>query len=151
MKKGRYFCLFLLLLSMTAGCGPVTNSGRTAVAVDSFATYFFNWRFREALPFTDSLSRVWLNYAAAQVHQADIDLLNDKQPAAVEILEVENHAGDTTATATVRVSDFLRMDTIGKAARPADEAVFRLDVVKREGKWRVRMEGLPRSEKRSRD
>ncbi|MBR5929578.1 MAG: hypothetical protein IKZ93_06300, partial [Prevotella sp.] len=51
----------------------------------------------------------------------------------------------------ISVQNFLSMDSIGKAGRMTDEASFRLNAQIQNGKWRIRMEGPLRSEKRSRD
>ena len=141
---------------MIAGCDTATRLGteyKVRTAVDSFATYYFNWQFYKATNFVTDSSQVWLSYAASQVHEADIELLREKEDATVEIEEI-NIDDSETPTARIKVRDFLRMDTIGTEGHVVKEATFvlQLENTAQEGKeWKVRMEGLPQSEKRNRD
>ena len=45
----------------------------------------------------------------------------------------------------------ISMDTIGTKGHFVNQADFVLNLVRRNGRWLVRMGGLPRSEKRNRD
>jgi len=53
--------------------------------------------------------------------------------------------------ATIEVSNYVRPTAIGSKPEVADKGLFLIPMVKRDGKWLVRMEGLPRSERQSRD
>ena len=149
--------LFIALTAfLVAGCESASRfkEERSARdAADSFATYYFNWQFRKASRFVTDSSQVWLRYAASQVHEADIKILRDKEDAAVEVEEID--VNDTeTPSARVVVRDFLRMDTIGTEGHLVEKASFRLMLEQTQpegGEWKVRMEGLPQSEKRNRD
>ena len=122
-------------------------------AVDSFATYYFNWQFSKATRYVTDSSQVWLRYAASQVHQADIDILRGKEDATVEIKEIDVTSPDGPV-ARIMVKDFLRMDTIGTEAHLVEKAYFMLrleEMPDDKMRWKVRMEGLPQSERRNRD
>lgn len=149
--------LFIALTAfLVAGCESASRfkEERSArVAADSFATYYFNWQFQKASRFVTDSSQVWLRYAASQVHEADIKILRDKEDAAVEVEEIDVNDAETPS-ARVVVRDFLRMDTIGTEGHLVEKASFRLMLEQTQpegGEWKVRMEGLPQSEKRNRD
>ena len=120
-------------------------------AVDSFAVSYFNYDFMKARRFCTEESEKWLQYAASNVHQADIDILREQEEAASVNIEDLTITGDSTARVRISVHHFLRMDTIGKAGRMTDEATYALKAMIRQGKWYIRMEDLPRSEKPGRD
>ena len=149
--------LFIALTAfLVAGCESASRfkEERSArAAADSFATYYFNWQFQKAARFVADSSQVWLRYAASQVHEADIKLLRDKEDASVEVEEIDVNDAETPS-ARVVVRDFLRMDTIGTEGHLVEKASFRLMLEQTQpegGQWKVRMEGLPQSEKRNRD
>ncbi|MCH4147264.1 MAG: hypothetical protein LKG25_03675 [Prevotella sp.] len=120
--------------------------------VDSFAVHYFNWQFKESLPYCTAESGKWLRYAASQVHQPDIDILRTKsEGAGYELGDITYHDDDTTANIIINVKNYLCMDTIGKAGRLTEKATFSIPLVYRGEKWKIKMEGLPRSEKQSHD
>ena len=81
--------------------------------VDSFAVNYFNWQYHKAIKHVTPESEKWIRYAASQVHQADIDMLRQKdQSATCEIHDIDFDDNDSTAVAHVTIRDFLRMDTI---------------------------------------
>ena len=88
-----------------------------------------------------------MSYAASQVHQADIDLLQQKQlPATCEIQEITYDDEKQTAVAHIAIHDYLRMDTIGKAASVIDIAYFDIPLSyhSESDKWIVNINELPR-------
>ncbi len=146
----------LLLPVLSAGWASCSHAGGSEEQLkeycDSFATYYYNWHFGEALRFCTPSSEPWLRFAATGATQEDVDALRAKETdASIEIEDVETQEGDTVAVVTLTVHDFLQMDSIGQAAHPVKEATVRLPMVLHEGVWKVRMEGLPRSERRNRD
>jgi hypothetical protein len=119
--------------------------------VDSFAVYYFNWQFHEAIRFVSPTSEKWMSYAASQVHQADIELLQQKElPATCEINEISYDDENLFAIAHVTIRDYLRMDTIGKAATIVDLAHFDIPLSyhAQSDKWIVNINELPRPLKR---
>lgn len=119
---------------------------------DSFAVNYYNWHFEKALRFCTPESEKWLRFAASNVHQADVDSLRAKnEDAQIELGDIEWQDNDSLATIEIKVSDFLQMDTIGKVARLTEKANFCLSMVRRNGRWMVRMGSPLRSETQSRD
>ena len=99
MKKVRHSIVFIhivspillfCLLFVASSCEFHAGSSRQLKKqVDSFAVYYFNWQFHKAVRFVTPESEKWMSYAASQVHQADIDLLQQKElPATCEIQEI---------------------------------------------------------------
>lgn len=147
------FTVAIMGLSGTWAIGSCTShegsESQLKEDVDSFATYYYNWHFKQAARYCTPESEAWLRYAASNVHDADIDLLRQKNEDATVTIEDVDFQDDTLAIVKLNVKDFLQMDTIGKPASHADEATFRLSMVIHEGKWKVRMGGLPQSERQS--
>lgn len=119
---------------------------------DSFAVNYYNWHFEQALRYCTPESEKWLRYAASNVHEADVELLRNKEEdAQVELGDILYDDNDSIATIETKVYNYLQMDSIGKAAHLIPESTFRLTMVKRSGKWVIRMESPLRSEKQSHD
>lgn len=113
--------------------------------VTSFSVAYFNWRFADALPYTDESSRHWLRFAASQVTQEDVDTLRAMSSGAMcQLAGLVVDSGDTTATAVVHVSNFMPLDSIGKSRRIVPEAACKLSLVSRCGEWKVKLDELPR-------
>lgn len=159
MVKNRFSGLCLTVagvsmgLCMLAGCQVSEGSREQLTAdVDSFATLYFNWRFPDALKYCTPESEQWIRYAASNVHQADVELLRNKgEDATVSIDDIQLSDDETTAIASVTVSNFLQMDSIGQEAHLVGQACFQLSLAKDQGKWKIRMASLPRSGTKSRD
>ena len=116
--------------------------------VDSFANAYFNWQFYKAIKYVTPESEKWIKYAASQVHTADLKLINaQEEKAHVEIQDIEQE--DSTAKIKINVSNYMRMDTIGKAGRMIDEAQFTLFAKYQttDKKWLIHLTNLPRHEK----
>ncbi len=161
MRGRRKFCLRFILLATVPALMMVTESScrhgagsaeQLREEADSFATNYYNWHFKKALSYCTPESEKWLRFAASNVHKADVDLLRAKnEDAKIELGDISWQDNDTLATIEIKVSDFLQMDSIGKAAHLIPEARFHLSMVMRNGKWMVKMGGPLRSEKQSRD
>ena len=120
--------------------------------LDSFATYYYNWQFPKAIKFCTASSEPWLKYAASNVHEADVELLRNKEAdATVEINDIDFGDDEVSAIADITVRNFLQMDSIGKEAHLVEEADFLLPMCMEEGVWKVKMASLPQSGKRNHD
>ena len=137
-------CIATALYALT-GCQPHEGSEEQLRAdVDSFATYYYNWHFPKAIKYCTPQSERWLRYAASNVHEADVELLRGKaEDASVEIKDVDFGDDEVSATVSITVSQFLQMDTIGKAAHLIEQADFQLPMEIHNGKWKVNLEKLP--------
>ena len=152
----KYLLAIIVTAFMLFSCDStsfVRGEHKVRAAVDSFAFYYFNWQFSKASRFVTDSSQVWLRYAASQVHEADVKILRDKEDATIEIEEIDVTSNDE-ATARITVRDFLRMDTIGTEGHLVKKASYILrleEATEDKVRWKVRMEGLPQSERRNRD
>ena len=150
MRKNVFLMVCLYALSGCIDNEADPNAKIKECAID-FAEAYFNYDFKKAQRWVTPESVKWLQFAASNVSQEDIDLINEQEDeATVEVAEFE-YVNDSVSVVTVEVQSFLQKDSIGKAGSMTDQATFRLTVVERDGKPRVRMEGLPRSERQSRD
>lgn len=132
--------LVALLVLCCCSARDDAQAGLGRVACD-FGRAYFNCHYAEAATYVTADSRRWLEYAASNMTQTDVDQLRAAPgDARVEALEV---LGDSTMR--LLVSNFLCKDTLGRAGHYVDRATFVLTIV--DGK--VRMVGLPRSERQS--
>lgn len=137
----RKIFLFFLPLLLTGCFHHGENDAKKAV--DSFSVAYFNWRFKDALPFVTSESARWLRFAASQVNQEDVDSLRSKRYAADVRVEDVSSIDDTTKLATVIVKDFIAMDSIGREPRTIPVDTFHIRVTLTNGFWRVHLRRLP--------
>ena len=150
MKKTSFLALGILLLTSCIEQEPVPNA-EARNRVQAFAEAYFNYDFQRAAELVTPESMKWLRFAASNITQQDIDMLNAQEmPTVVDVTDYWQAPGDSTGTATVEVTDYLQKKTVGGSMQLVDEATFQLSVVEREGVYYVRMEGLPRSGRQSR-
>ena len=150
MKKSLLFILCCLAFS---GCyeAETAPDAKVLVRAAEFADAYFNYNFEKARKMVTPESEKWLRFAASNVTQEDVDLLNTQEESAtVEAVDYER-TNDSTLVVTVAVRNFLKKDSLGKEGVIADEATFFLTAVQHGGDFLIRMEGLPRSERQSRD
>lgn len=148
-----YFTLSTCLLILFHSCSdmPKTKDDEEIITVtDNFASCYFNFNFMKAKLFCTPESEKWLKFSASNITQEDIEILNNlPKGASCEPGEIR-HINDTSAIADCNVSDFLRIDTLGKPGEVTRHGMYKIPVIKRNGKWMVKMEGPLQSEKQSR-
>ena len=147
MKK---YLILSLTLALTA-CNMMQNDDdqATAIAIE-WGEAFFNCDYHAAEALSTPDSRRWLQFAASNTTQQDLDLL--KQHAAeVEATDFFPEANDTLRVVELVVHNSVKPTIAGEQPSQIEKAMFRTTVVKRNGSWLVRMASLPRSEKQSRD
>ncbi len=137
-------CMLAGLVALP-GCQPHEGSeDQLKEDVDSFATLYYNWHFPGAAKYCTPGSERWLRYAASNVHEADIELLRQKpEDASIEITDVDFGDDEVSAVVTLRVKDFLQMDTIGQEAHLIPKTEVQLPMELHGDKWKVRLEKLP--------
>ena len=147
MKK---ILIFALTLSMTA-CSLIQSADdkATEVAVE-WGEAFFNCDYHAAEALCTPESHRWLQFAASNTSQHDLDLLN-QHAAEVEATDYFPDASDTLRVVELMVRNSVSPSINASESSQIEEALFHITVVKRDGQWKVRMASLPRSEKRSRD
>mgnify|MGYP006873138280 CR=1 FL=1 len=151
--------LLILVCAFISACGQGVQNNEMLLAevADSFCVRYFNYDFVGAGKYCTDDSRKWLRFAASNVTEKDLEILYGQEtPARIEITDVAYHEPDSTALVTVVVEDYWDMDVIGQEN---DEltlthhrvGVFKFPLVRQQEKWKIRMEDLPRSGKRSHD
>jgi hypothetical protein len=147
MKK---LLILAMVLSLTA-CNLTNREDTLATDVAvQWGEAFFNCDYHAAQALSTPESRRWLQFAASNTTQQDLDLL--KQHAAeVEATDYFPAANDTLRVVQLVVRNSLSPAVNGGQSGQVEEALFPVTVVKRNGSWQVRMASLPRSEKQSHD
>ncbi len=144
------FFQLLALLPLLTGC-EWTSDGAIERTARDWAEAYFNYDFIKARKYTTAESCQWLNYAASNMTEGDISLWNEQDtPVEVSVTDVLE-GNDTMAIAIVDISYWLAMDSIGQGGNIKRNGRFTLNMVKRNGRWLVKMAGLPQSERQSRD
>ncbi len=144
-------CTLIVALLACSQSKETEEINRITFTADNFIESYFNYDFSKSCQFCTEESGLWLKFVASNIEQEDIDILR-RQPegASFETKDI-NVINDSTAIAHYRIYNFMRMDTIGKAGEMTSKADYAITLVKRHGKWQVRMEGPLRSEKRNHD
>lgn len=132
-------------IAVFTGCQPHEGSEDQLKAdADSFATLYYNWHFPKAAKYCTPESERWLRYAASNVHQGDIDQLHKKaEDATIEITDVDFGDDEVSAIITLKVNNFLQMDTIGQEAHLIPQAEVQIPMEMHGQKWKVKLEKLP--------
>ena len=135
---------------MMTGCilGFEGDNAALDVATD-WAEAYFNCDYHDAADYATAESERWLRFAASNTTEQDLQTIQGKATATAD--DYFTVANDTLRIVTLHVKNFLKPAVAGSTAQLQEDGTFLVTVVKRNGKWKVRMEGLPRSEKQSRD
>lgn len=137
-----------IILLLFCSCSHSDDVSPWEQAVESFSVAYFNWDYPKAASYATDGSQPWLRYAASQVTQEDVELLNTKaEQATVEVMPDAEMVSDSCVVAMVMVRDFLEMDSIDRKPVLREEATFRFEVVLENGRWGVHLTSLPRSER----
>ena len=140
-----------MMATLMTGCGlGVGDDGAAGEAAVAWADAYFNCDFHQAEEYATEESDKWLRFAASNTTEADLELLRE-HPAEVEMQEYYTIANDTLRVVTLTVTNALAATAPDEDPRQDEKDTILVTVVKRDGDWKVRMEGLPRSEKQSRD
>ena len=149
MKVFFLFCTVFLLSACSSMNGDDQEATEAAI---KWADAYFNYDFHEAEKYATPESRQWLQFAASNTTEHDLQLVQENEGgASVEADDFFSEANDTLRVVSLRIYDFVSSTLPADSARLVDEATFTITTVLRDGEWKVRMEGLPQSERRSRD
>lgn len=143
MKHLKLWLAVALFTSCDIGINGDEAAQKAAVA---WADAYFNCDFHEAEEYSTAESGKWLRFAASNVTEQDLQLLRERN-AVVEADEYFPEANDTLRVVRLTVRNYLAPKALGEASQLADVGHFNVTVVKRNDHWKVKMEGLPRSEK----
>ena len=144
-----YILLFCAFLLTSCGMGFGDDDAAQEVAV-AWGDAYFNCDYHGADNYSTEESEKWLRLAASNTTEADLQLLRQNE-AEVEADDYFPAASDTLRVVVLLVRNYLAPTVPGEEPRQEEEGLFQVTVVNRDGSWKVRMEGLPRSEKQSRD
>lgn len=139
MNRSNLSLLWLLPLCVVIACGGKDDddSKEAPQQADSFATYYFNWRYVDAARFATQESRKALSFMASNVSDSDIVVLKEKAHAAkVDVGDLEQ-SSDSTISVTVEVANYLRIRKIGSPSEIKKRGNYELSLVRRDGKWLV--------------
>lgn len=142
--------LLFLAAILVAGCDVGMDGDQQAREVaGDWADAYFNCDFKDASGYVTPESQKWLQYAASNTTAEELKILKDAGGARVSVNNSFDEANDTMRLVTLNVSNVLT--TQQQKPVLAEEGIFKVTVVKRDGEWLVRMAGLPQSGKQSRD
>lgn len=144
MKLAKHLIALMLPVAV-AGCqlGADGDGAAREVARD-WADAYFNCDYKDALNYVTPESEKYLRFAASNTTEHDLELLRER-PAEIAVLDDFTEANDTLRVVTLQVRNVLSADIMAKEPQLIESGTFLVTVVRRDGKWRVRMEGLPRS------
>lgn len=149
----KYYLLSFLVFLLT-GCQLIDGKSENAVdeSLENWADAYFNFHYQDALEYTTPESEKWIRFAASNITEQDVDFIK-KQDKNAHVIIIDRHimAGDSTCSARIRVSNYVQLGGMGQESKQIDNAEFQVILVNRNGKWLVRMEGLPRNEMQSHD
>ena len=139
-------------MAVLASCNMIGSNDDAAMEVAvCWADAYFNCDYAEAQKLSTAESEQWLRFAASNTSERDLQLLHER-PAIVESHQYYTVANDTMCVVELQVNNCLAPTAPGEDARQEEASgTYLLTVVKRNGNWKVRMEGLPQSERQSRD
>lgn len=142
--------ILLTSVLMLAGCSMGSDDSSASCTALTWADAYFNCDFVEAAKHVTPESEKWLRFAASNIVEDDLQLLRDNPVEIDEDADV-TYSNDTLRVVSIDVKNFLVNRSVDEPKEQADEGTFLVNVVKRNGQWAVRMEGLPRSGKQSPD
>ena len=143
--------LFVAAILM-AGCDAGMNGDQQARKVaGDWADAYFNYDFKDASGYVTPESQKWLQFAASNVTEQELKLIQEAGGATVTVSEGFDEANDTMRLVTLTVTNSLKTVKQGQTPELIKDGTFKVVVVKRDAGWQVRMAGLPRSEKQSHD
>lgn len=149
MKK---FLLMTAAVLITACQGGIGGDEEALEVAERWGEAWFNCDYHDAANYCTPESEQWLRMAASNTTDEELQLLRDTESGAqADADDYFTIANDTLRIVTLHVSHALTLPALGKKASLLDDAEYHITVVKRNGQWKVRMEGLPRSEKQNHD
>ena len=146
----KYLCAAYALVLLWSCNGLLSDEGEAARATHVWADAYFNADYMEAKTLSTAESERWLRFAASNTTAHALELLNS-QPAEVVSVTEYTVANDTLQVMRIGIRNYLAPTAPDAEERQVAEGSFLVTVVRRDGRWLVRMEGLPRSEKQSHD
>ena len=130
------------IMTVTA-CSRKNDDENIEANACRFAEYYFNCVYGDAIKMCTPESKKWLRYAASNISQEDIDLLNSqKDDATCKSTDIDMK-NDSTAEVTIKVKNFIMMDSIGVPPKIKESAIYSIVKKKRDGQWKVHLCAMP--------
>lgn len=140
----------ILMTMLFIGCrsDKPSNEEEAEAQALKFAQAFFNFNYAEAKTFCDDSTAKRIDFFVSNLTQRDIDTIRTL-PArpTIEIRSVRRGESEEEAVALCKVEKAFVLDTLGRTGHMVDDALFKINLTKCEGQWKVRMAGLLQSEK----
>jgi hypothetical protein len=155
MMRNIFLVISAILLATCSGSNssfshPFGNSPSNRAK--AFAEAYFNYDYAQALKMVTPESKQWIHFAASNVTQDELDTFNSLEDNTTAEVIDENVVNDSLTMIEVVVKNVVEKDTIERACYVRQETSYWILVVKRAKEdYRIKMEGLPQSEKSSRD
>lgn len=133
----------ILLGVMASACGGNMEKEyeQAKLTAEGFSAAFFNMDFDRAASFCAPESYPWIRFKASNITEKDLEVYNREQRLAESELDDLTFRNDSTAVAVCNMSHVLLTDSLERQATMAQEMTFRIPLIKRDGKWLVKMEG----------
>ena len=128
--------LFCAFCSCSTGNEENKDEQEIQALVDSFATEYYCWRFKDAARFSTEKQTQYLRFLSSNVHESDIKVLTSSSERPEFSLGEINITGET-ATVTLELSNIYQMDSLGTAPQLHKEATHHLLLTKENGQWKV--------------
>ena len=128
--------LFCAFCSCSTGNEENKDEQEIQAIIDSFATQYYCWRFKDAARFSTEKQVQHLRYLSSNVHESDIKTLTSSSERPEFTLGEIDITGET-ATATLKLSNIYQMDSLGTTPQLYKEATHHLHLSKENGEWRV--------------
>ena len=128
--------LFCAFCSCSTGNEENKDEQEIQAIVDSFATQYYCWRFKDAARFSTEKQVQHLRYLSSNVHESDIKTLTSSSERP-EFTFGEINITSETATVTLKLSNIYQMDSLGTAPQLYKEATHHLHLAKENGQWKV--------------
>lgn len=131
----------LSAMAFLSACSTPDSDLQQEVA-GKFAQSYYNFQFEQALQHCTPESRKWIEFVASNIDESDVSLIrNQQEGASAEVEDIENGDNDSTAIATIRVTNFVSKDSIARPAHLINERLDTVRLVRRDGKWLVHLSG----------
>lgn len=128
------------------------NNDKAQQHAIAFAEAFYNFDFQKAKKLCTKGSTTWLDMFVSNINKKDItDIKKLENMAKVESIGIKsdriknNH--DSSIIIEVKVKDAYVMNDLAKLGQIIEEQDILIPLVIQDGEWKVKMEGLPQSEK----
>lgn len=146
----RFVLAAVLTCAFVCGChtDKPSNEEEAEAQALKFAQAYFNFDYAGARKLCDDSSAVRMDFYVSNLTKQDLDTIrNLPERPNVEILKVRKGDTDETAVALCRVENAFVLDTLGRTGHMVDRGEYKINLIKREGQWKIRMAGLLQSGK----